>query len=112
MALAKRLPNARLIVQDINVEGMKMGQELIAKDALLNDRITFMKHSFFEPQRTSADIYFFKHVLHDWSDQDCIKIIRALVPALKDGARILVMEGVLPRSSVGRTALLEDMQVL
>lgn len=88
-----------------------MGRRIIAQDADLQQRITFREHDFFHPQPVQADVYFFRHVLHDWSDADCIRIIQALVPALKDGARVLVSEGVMPEPPATRSALLEDKQV-
>jgi hypothetical protein len=38
--------------------------------------------------------------LHDWSDKYAIKILRALAPALKRGARIFINEAVIPEPSV------------
>ena len=112
MAMARHLPNAKFVVQDINAEGLRMGQEIADKDPQLKGRITWLEHDLFKPQDVVADAYFFRHILHDWSDENCIKMIKALVPALKDGARILISEGVMPKQSIGRTVLLEDMQIL
>ena len=89
-----------------------MGQELVGQDADLKSRVTFMEHDLFNPQEVKADIYFFRHVLHDWPDGECIKMIWAFLPAIKGGSHVLVSEGVLPQRSVSRTALLEDMHVL
>ncbi|KAL1969135.1 hypothetical protein VTN77DRAFT_389 [Rasamsonia byssochlamydoides] len=111
IALARHLPRAKFYVEDINVEGLKMGRETVAQDPDLQQRITFTEHDFFEPQPVQADVYFFRHVLHDWSDADCVRILRALLPALKDGARVLVSEGVMPEPPATRSALLEDKQV-
>jgi hypothetical protein len=59
--------------------------------------VTFQAHDFFAEQPVhGADIYFLKQVLHDWPDRDCERIVRALVPALKPGARIVLCEGVVP----------------
>lgn len=89
-----------------------MGRKSVAQDADLQQRITFREHDFFQPQPVhDADVYFFCHVLHDWSDEDCIRIIRALLPALKNGARVLVSEGVMPEPPATRSVLLEDRQV-
>lgn len=58
----------------------------------LTDRVKFIEHSFFDPQPTTADIYLLKMILHDWPDAECIKILRNLVPVLKPGAKILLIE--------------------
>ena len=112
MAIARHLPHAKVIVQDINVEGLRMGKELADSDPELKGRITWLEHDLFKPQDVVADAYFFRHILHDWADEDCVKMIKALVPALKDGARVLISEGVMPKQSMGRNVLVEKMQVL
>ena len=112
MALAQRFGQAKFVVQDINVAGLDMGRELAAKDVRLLNRITFAKHDFFQPQPVHADVYFFRHILHDWNDGNCIKIIKALLPVMKDGVKVLLNEGVLPEPPSTRSALLDDKQVL
>lgn len=63
----------------------------------LKDRVTFQAHDFFAPQPVKhADAYFLKHVLHDWADPYSVKIIQALVSAMKDGSRIILMDYVMP----------------
>ena len=41
-------------------------------------------------------MYFLSNILHNWSDPDAVRIIKALVPALKPGARVLISERVMP----------------
>ena len=56
-----------------------------------------MEHDFFTEQPIkSADVYLLRWILHDWSDAYALKILRALVPALKPGARLCICEQVLP----------------
>ena len=112
MGIARQVPNTRLIVQDINLEALMMGRTFVAQDPELKGRVEYMEHSFFTPQTVTADVYFFRHALHDWSDEDSMKILRQLILAMKDGSRVVVIEGVKPDVSDGRTVLLEDMQVL
>jgi hypothetical protein len=58
----------------------------------LNSRVSFQAHDFFNPQTVAADVYFLKGVLHDWPDKYAINIIRALLPAMRPGARIIIYE--------------------
>lgn len=51
---------------------------------------------FFTEQPVTADLYYFRTVFHNWADKYCVKILRALIPALRPGARILIHERVLP----------------
>lgn len=56
-----------------------------------------MAHEFFAEQPVQgADVYYFRCILHDWSDKYAIRILRSLIPALKVGARILLSEYVVP----------------
>ena len=61
-------------------------------EALLDDRYS----DFFTDQPVSADVYYMRSILHNWSDKYSVQILRHLTPALKPGARVLVHELVLP----------------
>ena len=90
--LARRFPSLRFIVQDRD--------EVIAETSPpedVADRVTFMAYDFFTEQPVKdADVYFFRWILHNWADKYCVKILRALVPALKSGARLLIQDLLLP----------------
>jgi hypothetical protein len=88
--LAKAFPDLHFVVQDLP----KVIEDAKTKvPAELADRVTFMAHDFFKEQPVKdADIYYFRWILHDWSDKYCIKILKALIPALKPGARIVLSE--------------------
>ena len=62
--------------------------------------IIFMKQDMMEPQRLMADVYVLRFVLHDWSDKYAAQILRNLLPALRPGARIAIMENILPEPNV------------
>ncbi len=40
-----------------------------------------------------GDLYLLKHVLHNWSDQDCQTILRGCAQVLTASARLLIVEG-------------------
>jgi hypothetical protein len=63
----------------------------------LSPRVELEAHDFFTPQSIKhADVYMLRLILHNYPDKYSIKILQNLVPALKNGARILVVEGVMP----------------
>ncbi len=94
-------------MQDISVEAMERGKELVKADAKLLGRIEYKTHDFFTPEDVSANVYIFRMILHDWSDSDCVKIVKSLLPALKPGARVLVNEGILPEPPATRASTLD-----
>ncbi|KAL8734604.1 MAG: hypothetical protein Q9181_003156 [Wetmoreana brouardii] len=64
------------------------------------DQITFEAHNYYEPQpRSNIDAFILRHCLHNNTDTECAKILRAVVPGLENGrpkARLLVIEKLLP----------------
>jgi hypothetical protein len=67
----------------------------------LSNKIEFMPHDFFTEQPVQhADVYFFRWIFHNWSDKYCTQILRNLIPALKNGARIVINDNVLPEPGV------------
>ena len=94
IAIAKRFPALRFIVQDQATVVQKGRIDLPAE---FHGRVSFMEHDLFRDQPvTSADVYLLRWILHDWPDAYAIKILRALVPALKPNSRICICELVLP----------------
>ncbi|KAI1099214.1 putative O-methyltransferase [Jackrogersella minutella] len=55
-------------------------------------------HDFFTPQPIKdARAYYLHSVLHDWGDDDCVRILEQLKPAMKSGySRLLINEIIVP----------------
>lgn len=66
----------------------------------LSERITFQAHDFFAPQTVAGDVFLLRHVCHNWSDENAARILRNLVPAMKNSSRILLVEVVTVRPGV------------
>lgn len=91
--LAQRTQKIRFIVQDLESE-VREGRKVLPET--LEGRVTFQVHDFFMPQTVvGADVYFLRWILHNWSDEYCVRILRNMVPALKRGARVMVYEHVM-----------------
>jgi len=95
--LAKAFPSLQLVNQDVSPEALKEGEANI-KDLELESRIKFAYHDFFTPQKISAKAYIFKSILHDWPDDACVKIVKALLPALEDDSHVLIGECLMPEA--------------
>lgn len=64
-------------------------------------RVQYMVHDFLQEQPAATrsggvDVFLLRSVLHNWSDQCAVRILRNLIPALKPGARIIVNDLVTP----------------
>lgn len=76
----------------------------------LDKRIELQPHDFFTAQPVKgARAYFLRMVLHDWSDDDCRRILGHLKDAMEPGySRILICDCVsLERQTESRRALTE-----
>ncbi|CZR69808.1 related to sterigmatocystin 7-O-methyltransferase precursor [Phialocephala subalpina] len=93
-AVAEKFPNLKFIVQD--TAGMRTASTIGTVPEHLTDRVSLTTHDFFTPQTVHAQVYFFRWIFHGFSEKYCIKILQALIPALKKGARIVINDGTLP----------------
>lgn len=93
MEVATKFPSISFIIQDRS-EVVEVGQNQLPPNF---SQISFMSHDFFTEQPIKdANVYLLRTILHDWSDSYCVKILRNLIPALKAGGVLLVMEQILP----------------
>lgn len=79
------------MVQDLGAVELTFTKNIPAD---VKPRIRYEVHDFFNPQTTSADIYFLKMILHDWPDKYGAKILAGLADALRDNpkARIIICD--------------------
>lgn len=94
MAIAEAFPTLSFIVQDL--PGVRTPAVRAKVPAHLSGRVELTTHDFFEEQPVVAEAYFFRHVFHAFSDEYAVRILRALVPALRTGAHIIVNDAMLP----------------
>ncbi|MFE6690289.1 methyltransferase [Streptomyces sp. NPDC057743] len=62
----------------------------------LKGRWRVQEGDFFAAVPEGGDVYVLKHVLHDWPDDACRRILRSCRAAMADGRRLLVVDCVLP----------------
>ena len=100
--LAEAYPNLRLVVQDLTSTIARIDT------AKIHPRLTFQAQDFFVVnQSKDVDVYLFRWVLHDWPDAQVLMILRALIPVLKPGAKIIVNDSVGP-GQAGKMAYYEE----
>ncbi|CAJ2513258.1 Uu.00g013770.m01.CDS01 [Anthostomella pinea] len=93
-AVAWKFPDLHLIVQELP-EVVANSKEEEGVD------VKFMAHDFFREQPVrGADVYMYRWTFHNWPDKYCVQILRALISALERGARVVVMDSVMPPPSV------------
>ena len=92
-SVLKKFPGCRGIVFDLpQAQGQAM--EIIEQYGIA-DRCKFMAGSFFESLPEGGDLYMLKSVLHDWDDEQCMKILSNLYKAMSAESRLLIMESII-----------------
>jgi hypothetical protein len=69
--------------------------ELISARGLAN-RIKIVSGSFFENVPSDGDVYLLSHIIHDWSEPQCLTILGNCRRAMQPNSRLLIIEMVLP----------------
>jgi O-methyltransferase domain len=75
-------------------------------------RCELVAGSFFDSVPAGADAYLLKSVLHNWDDSDVVSILCNCRQAMADGARLLVIERVVPDGNGPSEAKLFDINML
>lgn len=94
----KLFPSLSFIVQDGSNNMLEEGKTLLSVD--VKDRVSFMQHSFFEPQPVKdAGAYLIRQCTHNWCDRDVVTMFKSIVPGLeasKPGTPFLINDIILP----------------
>jgi hypothetical protein len=64
----------------------------VAARARAGDRLSVAQGSMFTDAPPAADAYVLSHVLHDWDDDSCVRVLQNLRRAMPSHARLLVYE--------------------
>jgi len=68
----------------------------VFRAAGVEDRVTAVAQSFFDPLPGGADVYILKSVLHDWPDREATAILRRCAEAARPSGRVVVFTGAGP----------------
>lgn len=91
--LLTRVPGLRGVIAD-RAEVAPEGRQTIAEHGL-EERCDVLQADFFERVPTGGDAYVLGNILHDWPDDDCLRILGVVREAMAPDARLWVLEHVL-----------------
>ena len=78
----------------------------------LTDRVTIQGGSFFEKVPSGGDAYLLSHIIHDWSEEQCLTILGNCRRAMSPTSRLLIIEMVLPTGNAPHPGKILDMMML
>ena len=94
IAVGVRHPHLRGIITDLEPVCVVARENIAA--AGLTDRFTAVAADLMRgPYPTGADVVLLGHILHDWSDEVCARILGNCAAALPSGGTLLISESVL-----------------
>jgi hypothetical protein len=77
-----------------------------------SDRLRVHPGNFFTDALPAADCYLIMQVIHDWNDQDAARILADIRRAATPGAKLLLIECIVPDDSTPSWTRLLDLQML
>jgi len=107
-AILSALPEATGVLYDLP-EAID-GADATLKACGQFKRIEKVAGNFFDTVPDNADAYIMKHIIHDWDDARCIRLLENCHKGLNPGGRVLIVEQVIndrPESVMGKLFDLE-----
>jgi len=77
----------------------------------LGERLELVAGDFFEAMVPGGDCYLLKYILHDWPEDKGELILRNIVAAMNPGARIMIIETVMPDFGVKHDAFTQFLDI-
>lgn len=80
----------------------------------MDQRCQTIKGDFFDAIPAGADAYYMQHILHDWKDDRCLKILANCRRALegRENGRLLIVDSVVPETSDPHPSKWLDIEML
>ena len=75
-------------------------------------RCRFESGDFFQAVPKGADLHVLKFILHDWTDEECVQILKSCREALPPGGKVLIVEMLVPEEIRPDFVMLMDLNML
>ncbi|XP_014558343.1 hypothetical protein COCVIDRAFT_94784 [Bipolaris victoriae FI3] len=99
LQLSQVYPQLQFVIQD-RVPALEQAETVVwpkeNPEAIAQHRVQFCPHDFFEPNPVKeAEVYWLRYIMHDWSDEYCVRILKAIKPSMGPRSRILICDQVM-----------------
>ncbi|MGP4091875.1 methyltransferase, partial [Streptomyces sp. KR55] len=106
-----------VLTKNPGLHGVLLERETVLRRHRLDDpaiegRWEAVQGDFFEAVPPGADFYVLKRIVHDKSEADNLRILRAVRKAMSERSRLLVIDAVAPLESVPPSVTLSDLLML
>jgi hypothetical protein len=94
-AILDATPNSRGVLFDL--PHVVAGAPAVLEEHRVADRVRIAEGSFFDAVPDVGDAYVLKNIIHDWADDDAVRILRNVRKAAAAGKSVLLVEAVIPK---------------
>lgn len=95
IAFLRHYEDLEAVVLDLPELSAMAQREAETIEAGVRERLTFLPGDMFESV-PPADVYFLKHIIHDWHDEECKRILSNCRSAMLGEGKLLCVDVVLP----------------
>lgn len=111
IAACERYPHLRAVVFDLP-DAVALAQEIVGASAVA-ERIKVVAGDFFLEPLPKGDLYALGRILHDWTEEKIIKLLRRIHEQLPSGGAVLIAEKLLQEDKCGpQWAQLQNLNML
>ena len=110
LALLEQYSKMQGVIFDLPVIREKAEKEILEKK--LFNRCTFSGGNFFDIVPKGANVYLMKSILHDWHDNEAVKILQTCSQAMLSSSKLLIIEAIPSGRNTFDYAKMLDIQML
>jgi ubiquinone/menaquinone biosynthesis C-methylase UbiE len=113
IALLEKYPSLQGVVMDLPELIPVARQRAPVNDPTVANRLEYVGGDMFESV-PSADVYMMKHIIHDWEDEKCLRLLENCHRKMQGDGRAICVDAVLPPmgNTAGTPAKLLDLTML
>jgi predicted O-methyltransferase YrrM len=113
IALLEKYPHLHGVVVDLPDLIPIAKKQMQFKDATVASRLEYVGGDMFKSV-PAADTYIFKHIMHDWDDDHCVRVLRNCHSTMEGDGRLLCIDSVIPPmgDTSGATAKVTDIVMM
>ncbi|KAJ7730737.1 S-adenosyl-L-methionine-dependent methyltransferase [Mycena metata] len=99
LPLAKKYPQLSFVIQDrapVIQEAVKFWSDVLPGH-YKNGKVSLETHDFFTPQPVrKVSVFLLRMIMHDWSEEYCVKILRILRAVADESTKLLLVDNIVP----------------
>ncbi|MFB6842338.1 methyltransferase [Streptomyces sp. NPDC056361] len=95
--ILQQAPDVKGVLYDSEVA--TVDSQALFEESGVADRFTIEHGGYLDKLPSGADAYVFKHIIHDFSEEDAVTALRNAREAIAPGGKLLVIEYVLPENN-------------